>query len=94
MCDGKITQDEKNTYLNIMLKEFQTDKEYAEKLLNEAPEISDIDSFLKDIVSIIPTDKKDMLIDSLIAISYSDGEYHQNEKDFIKKVKEAIQKNE
>ena len=90
MADNQFDQAEIDVYLNIMKKNFKIGPKYAERILNEAPEISDIDTVLKDLNSIIPSEKNEMLIESLMAIGYSDQEYHTNEKEFVAKVRKTL----
>ena len=90
MLDNTVHQNEITAYQNIMKKDFKLDNDFSSKLLDEAPEISDIDSVLKDLLSLVPTEKHDMLLDSLIGIGFSDGEYSDVEKSFVTKVKEIL----
>ncbi len=90
MLDDTVHQNEITAYQSIMEKYFKLGNDFSSKLLDEAPEISDIDSVLKDLLSLVPTDKQDILLDSLIGIGFSDGEYSDVEKTFVTKVKETL----
>ncbi len=88
--DTKIHQNEMATFVNIMKQRFQCSNQHAIELFNNAPNVSDIDTLLKDSKQIISIENKKMLIDSLVDIASSDGEYCINEKAFIAKVKEVF----
>lgn len=90
MLDDTVHQNEITAYQSIMKKDFKLGNDFSLKLLDEAPEISDIDSILKDLLSLVPTEKQDMLLDSLIGIGFSDGEYSDVEKSFVTKVKKIL----
>lgn len=90
MLDDTVHQNEITAYQNVMKKDFKLSNDFSSKLLDEAPEISDIDSVLKDLLSLVPKEKQDMLLDSLIGIGFSDGEYSDVEKTFVSKAKEIL----
>lgn len=90
MIDETVHQTEIEAYQNIMKKAFKLGNEYSHKLLDEAPEISNIDTVLKDLLAIVPSEKNEMLLDSLVGIGFSDGEYHPSEKAFVAKVKDVM----
>lgn len=90
MLDDTVHENEIEAYQSIMKKDFKLGNDYSYKLLEEAPEISDIDLVLKDLLSLVPTEKTEGLLDSLIGIGFIDGEYHADEKAFVTKVREAI----
>jgi len=92
IIDGSVKESELSLYFKVMKNNFQCSEEFAQKLLNESPLIMDEDEILKDIKKIIPENKYELLVDSLIAIAYSDGEYHSKEKVFIEKIKQILKK--
>jgi len=91
--DKKVDEAELIMYYKMMSKTFKCSKKYAKKLLHESPPIDDSEELLKNLDKIIPQEKNGFLIDSLIAIAYSDGEFHPNEKKFVDKVKKALKTN-
>jgi len=88
--DGSVHQNEIKAYQDIMKVNFKCSNEYASQLLDEAPEISDIEIVLNDLNAIIPSEKNEILIESLIGIGFSDGTYHSDEKAFVNRVKKAL----
>jgi len=88
--DKKVDESELKMYYKIMFKTFKSSKKYAKKLLHESPSIENKKDVLKGIAKIIPAEKHNFLIDSLIAIAHSDGEFHPDEQAFVKKVKKAL----
>jgi len=88
--DGSVHQNEMKAYQDIMKANFKCSNKYAIQLLDEAPEISNIETALRDLSSLIPSEKNEILIESLIGIGFSDGDYHSDEKVFVAKVREAL----
>jgi len=88
--DGFVHDNEIKAYQDIMKVNFKCSNEYAHQLLDEAPKISNIEIALKDLSSIIPPDKNEILIESLIGIGFSDGNYNSDEKEFVAKVKRTL----
>ncbi|MDH5392458.1 MAG: TerB family tellurite resistance protein [Gammaproteobacteria bacterium] len=93
-ADGIKMQKETDVYRHIMKNNFKCSQEYSDKLLHDAPLIEDINETLKEIKPIIPSDSVELLIESLIGLGYSDGEYHAKEKDFVAHVKSVFQYSE
>lgn len=88
--DSLITNEELKEYENIMENEFQCSSVYAQELFSEAPQIDDIDKALHELKNILDNKQIELLIESLMKVGLSDGEYVESEKALIKKVEEIL----
>ena len=88
--DGVKIQEEDDVYRSIMKNNFKCSETYADKLFEDAPIIENLDETLEELKAIIPLDRVDLLIESLIGLGYSDGEYHIKEKAFVDHVKSVL----
>jgi uncharacterized tellurite resistance protein B-like protein len=89
--DDVKSENEMDRYRRIMNENFKSSDEYASKLFDEAPAIEDIAATLQDFKKIIPSDQIKVLIESLIDLGYSDGDYNDKEKTFVENVKKVLE---
>lgn len=88
--DGVKIQEEVDVYRSIMKNNFECSETYADKLFEDAPTIDVLDETLEELKAIVPMERVDLLIESLIGVGYSDGEYHIKERAFVDHVKNAL----
>ncbi len=88
--DGSVMDSELETYKNIMQIKFKCSSSYAEKLFSEAPRIDNIDKTLQELKNILNTKQITLLIETLVEVAFSDGEYIEIEKVFIEEVKNIL----
>lgn len=88
--DSSVTDEELNEYEKIMKNEFQCSPLYAKQLFSEAPQIDFIDKTLHELQNILNTKQIELLIESLMEVAFSDGEYIGVEEALIDEVRNTL----